>query len=167
MKVLVTQSCPTLCDPLNCNSVHGILQARILERVAILFSRVSPQPRDWTPVSCIAGDSLLSEPPGKLDSSSNPHWEIKNTGKHTMQINTKDSINVFLVCNSSPNWFSNKLHERVVNYKTELMSLYYKKDTNNICVKLSQKREEGMRLQWSKALYAIEIKLVLLQIRLF
>lgn len=47
------------------------------------------------------------------------------------------------------------------------MSLYYKKDTNNICVKLSQKREEGMRLQWSKALYAIEIKLVLLQIRLF
>ena len=55
VKVLVTQSCPTLCDPLNCNSVHGILQARILERVPILFSRVSPQPRDWTPVSYIAG----------------------------------------------------------------------------------------------------------------
>ena len=46
----VAQSCPTLCDP-----VHGILQARILEWVAISFSRGSSQPRDQTQVSCIAG----------------------------------------------------------------------------------------------------------------
>ena len=50
--VLVTQSCPTLCD-LDCSppgsSVHGILQARILEWVAISFSRGSSWPRDWTP----------------------------------------------------------------------------------------------------------------------
>ena len=43
--VLVAQSCPTLCDPMDCNlpgsSVHEILQARILERVAIPFSRGS------------------------------------------------------------------------------------------------------------------------------
>ena len=43
MKVLVAQSCPTLCDPMNCrlpvSSVHGILQARILEWVSIPFSR--------------------------------------------------------------------------------------------------------------------------------
>ena len=42
-KVLVAQSCPTLCDPIDCNlpgsSVHGILQPRILEWVAIPFSR--------------------------------------------------------------------------------------------------------------------------------
>ena len=42
-QVLVIQSCPTLCDPLDCSlpgsSVHGILQARILEWVAIPFSR--------------------------------------------------------------------------------------------------------------------------------
>ena len=42
-KVFVTQSCLTLCDPMDCgppdSSVHGILQARILEWVAILFSR--------------------------------------------------------------------------------------------------------------------------------
>ena len=41
-KVLVTQSCLTLCDPMDCSppgpSVHGILQARILEWVVILFS---------------------------------------------------------------------------------------------------------------------------------
>ena len=53
MKVLVSQSCPTLCDPMDCSppgsSVHGILQARILEWVAIPFSRGSSQPRDQNP----------------------------------------------------------------------------------------------------------------------
>ena len=57
--MLVTLSCPTLCDPMDCSppgsSVHGILQARILERVAISFSRVSSWSKDWTPVSRIAG----------------------------------------------------------------------------------------------------------------
>ena len=55
----VAQSCLTLCDLMDCSSpgssVHGILQARILEWVAISFSRGSSQPRDWTQVSCIAG----------------------------------------------------------------------------------------------------------------
>ena len=59
MCVLVAQSCPTLCDPTNCSppgfSVHGILQARILEWIAIPFSRVSSRPRNQTLVSCIAG----------------------------------------------------------------------------------------------------------------
>ena len=45
MKVLVTQSCPTLCDLMDCSpprsSIHGILQTRILERVAFSFSKVS------------------------------------------------------------------------------------------------------------------------------
>ena len=58
-KVLVTQSCPTVCDPMDCSppgsSVHGVLQARTLEWVAISFSRGSSQPRDWTQISCIAG----------------------------------------------------------------------------------------------------------------
>ena len=53
------QMCPTLCDPMDCSpsgsSVHGILQARVLEWVAISFSRGSSWPRDWTPVFCIAG----------------------------------------------------------------------------------------------------------------
>ena len=55
----VTQLCPTLCDPMDCSppgsSVHGLLQARILEWLAITFSRRSSQPRDQTQVSCIAG----------------------------------------------------------------------------------------------------------------
>ena len=47
------------------SSDHGILQARILEWVAIPFSRASSQPRDWTHVWCIARDTLSSKPPGK------------------------------------------------------------------------------------------------------
>ena len=63
----VAQSCPTLCDPVDCSppgsSVHGILQARILEGVlewvAISFSRAgSSRPRDQTPVSCIGRQIL-------------------------------------------------------------------------------------------------------------
>ena len=55
----VAQSCPTLCDPIDCSlpgsSVHVISQARVLEWVAISFSRGSFQPRDWTQVSHTAG----------------------------------------------------------------------------------------------------------------
>ena len=57
--VLVTQSCPTLCDLMDCSppgsSVHGTLQARILEWITISFSRGSSRPRDQTLVSCTAG----------------------------------------------------------------------------------------------------------------
>jgi len=55
----VLQLCLTLCDPMNCSlpgsSIHGIFQARILEWVAISFSRRSFRPRDWTQVSRIVG----------------------------------------------------------------------------------------------------------------
>ena len=57
MCVLVAQLCLTLRDPMDCGllgSVHGIFQAKILEWVAISFSRGSSQPRDWTQVSCTA-----------------------------------------------------------------------------------------------------------------
>ena len=51
----VAQSCPTLCDPVDCglpgSSVHGIFQAIVLEWIAISFSRGSSKPRDWTRVS--------------------------------------------------------------------------------------------------------------------
>ena len=57
--VLVAQLCPTLCVPMDCSppssSGYGILRARILEWVAISFSRGSSQPRDQTWVSCICG----------------------------------------------------------------------------------------------------------------
>ena len=58
-KVLVAQSCPILCNPMNCSplgsSAHGIHQVRIMEWVAIPFSRGSSQTRDGTRVFHTAG----------------------------------------------------------------------------------------------------------------
>ena len=57
--VLFAQLCLTLCDSMDCSqpgsSIHGVLEARILEWVVIPFSRGSSQPRDQTWVSCSAG----------------------------------------------------------------------------------------------------------------
>ena len=92
--VLVTQSYPTLCDPKDCSSpgssVHGIIQERILQWVAIPFSRRSSRPRDQTQVSCTAGrsfsvwatretpDDLHPNPnmPGKMEAwrDTKDHW---------------------------------------------------------------------------------------------
>ena len=71
---LVTQSCLTLCNPLDCSlpgsSVHGILQTRILEWVAISFSRRSPWPRNWTHshLLCLLHSRQILYPLN--------HWEI-------------------------------------------------------------------------------------------
>ena len=59
VKVKVAQSSPTLCNPIE-YTVHGILQARILEWVAFPFSKESSQPRDRTQVSHIAGGFFTS-----------------------------------------------------------------------------------------------------------
>ena len=67
---IVAQSCPTLCDPLDCSqpgsSLHGILQARILEWVIIPLSKDSSQSRYLTRVFALQVDSLPTEPLGKL-----------------------------------------------------------------------------------------------------
>ena len=81
VKVLDTQSCPTLWNPMYCSpldsSVHRILQARILEWVAIPFSSGSLWPRDQTLVSCIAGGFFTIRARGK------PQVEHKHLGKWT------------------------------------------------------------------------------------
>ena len=74
---LVTQLCLTLCDPMDCrlpgSSVHGILQTRKLEWVAIPFTRGYSQLRNWTQVSCIAGRSFTICVTGKPTSYS---WHL-------------------------------------------------------------------------------------------
>ena len=92
MLVLVAQSCPALCGPQDCRPpvsfVHGILQSRILEWVAIPFSRGSSRLMDQ--VSCIVGRFLPSEPPGKPPGShqinclNNPNYIVsyENRMKH-------------------------------------------------------------------------------------
>ena len=69
VKVLVAQLCPTLCDSMDFNPpgsfVHGIFQARILEWVAISFSRDLPNPGIEPRFPALQAKSLPSEPPGK------------------------------------------------------------------------------------------------------
>ena len=66
---LIAQSCPTLCDPVDCSPpgypVHGILQARTLEWVAIPFSRDLPDPGIEPGSPALQADSLPTEPQGK------------------------------------------------------------------------------------------------------
>ena len=68
-KVLVAQLCLILCDPMDHSSpgssVHGLLQARILEWIAIPFSRGFPDPGIEPGSPALQADSLLSEPPRK------------------------------------------------------------------------------------------------------
>ena len=79
MKVLVARLCPALCDLMDYSlpgsSVYGILQTRILEWVAIPFSRRSSRPRDQTQVSCNTGRFFTTEPPRKP--LSQQIWGIK------------------------------------------------------------------------------------------
>ena len=80
----VTQSCPTPCDPVDSSppgsSVHGILQARILEWVATSFSGVSSQHRDWPRSISMQADSLPSESPGEplIMSAKDPLIQIQD-----------------------------------------------------------------------------------------
>ena len=73
---LIAKPCLTLCDPMDSSppgsSVHGILQARILEWVTISFSRGSSWPREQTHI-CSAGRFFTTEPPGK------PEWDTIQT----------------------------------------------------------------------------------------
>ena len=80
----LAQLCLTLGNPMDCSppgsSVYEIFLARILEWVAISFSRGASWPRDWTHITCIAVRFFTNEPPGKLSSWVGPHktlpWEM-------------------------------------------------------------------------------------------
>ena len=90
VKVLVTQWCLTLCDSMDCSppgsSIHWILQARILEWVAISFSRGSSRPRDQTCISCFAGRFFTSEIPGKTKGDILLWLSLKKKRKKTAKL---------------------------------------------------------------------------------
>ena len=87
----VTQSCPTLCDPMDCSlpssSVHGTFQARILKWFAISFSKGSSPCRDRnriSHVSCIAGRLFTAESPRKPITCHK--WKVKSLSPvHSLQ----------------------------------------------------------------------------------
>ena len=98
--VLVSQSCPTLCNPMDCSppgsSVHDILQSRILEWVTIPVSRRSSQPRDRTWVSCIAGRFFTTWATREA-----PQLGCRECKYSTLQDNTKLLFRVTLLVHTS------------------------------------------------------------------
>ena len=98
---LVAQLCPTLCDPMDCSppgsSVHGILQARIWEWVAISFSRGSSQARDQTQVSHTEGRFFTD-------------WATRETQISCINIKKKKKLwsKEYVLCNSTYIKFKNR-----------------------------------------------------------
>ena len=94
------------------SSVHGILQTRVLEWVAISFSRESSQPRDWTWVPTLQAYSLLSEPTRKAPKecltscSSLRRSEIVQVGSHSEDNWDGKLVNKSLSSELGTNWAS-------------------------------------------------------------
>ena len=105
----------TLCHSRDCSppgsSVHGIIQARILELVAISFSRGSSWLRDWTHVSCIAGIFFTTEPPGKPQSSRILHKFHFLVSQFCNIPKKKKKVGLWISC-SSQHWFNSHYFER-------------------------------------------------------
>ena len=103
------QSCLTPCDPMDCSppgSVHGILQARILEWVAISLSRGSSQPRDWVCFSYInRWDSLPLAPPGL------PSPELVKLKQHSLcRRISVDTSDLYKTCVIFPRGILSRVH---------------------------------------------------------
>ena len=91
----VAQSCPTLCDPMDCSppgsSIYGIFQARILEWVAMSFSRGTSWPRDWTRVSCIVGRHFII---WATLASIKPHPLVSHTWPKTVILSIQNLLGI-------------------------------------------------------------------------
>ena len=111
-EVKVAQLCPTLCYPMDCSlpysSVHGILLARILEWVAIPFSKGSFQPRGWTQVTRIEGRFFTiwaTGMPLKLPGRS-PNSNILNSERICMNPPPRPHVCLWLQCDWTQCWSS-------------------------------------------------------------
>ena len=137
--VKVSQSCPTLCDPMD-YTVHGILQARILECVAILFSRGSSQPRDGTQVSHIAGRFFTSWATGEADLTVwiATNWKILKEG----------GIPDHLTC-----LLRNSMRVKKQQLKKKVKKLKKKKKKQQLEPNMEQQTGSKLGKEYNKAIY--------------
>ena len=92
MSAKLPQLCPTVWDPMDCSppdSVHGIFQARMLELGAISFFRGSPQPRDWTGLSCSSytASRFFTTEPLEKPNRFIIFWKQRHTNRLTKRLN--------------------------------------------------------------------------------
>ena len=120
---LVTKLCLTLCDPMDCNllgsSVHRISQARILQWVAIFFSRGSSPLRDWTRDSCVLHWQADSLPMSHLGS---PSFKKKESEVVKLCLTLCDSMNYSLLGSSIHGIFQARILEWVtISFSRDLL----------------------------------------------
>ena len=114
VKVLVTQLCLTLCDPMDHSlpgsSIHGIFHSRVLEWLAISFSRESSRPRHWTWVSHIAGRCFTISATREKESATNSRRR-KDIIKIRAEINEKEAKETIAKINKTKSWFFEKINK--------------------------------------------------------
>jgi len=119
--VLVMQSRPSLCNPMECSppgsSVHGVLQAEILEWVAIPFSRGSSQPGYWTRVSCIEGKLFTS-------------WATRET--HIIHIYIYNFFFCYLTTEPNPKWYTSCAVFTLGHLAKAVLLTLYCENKNNV-----------------------------------
>ena len=118
MKLKVTQSCPTLCNPMD-YTVHGILQARILERVAFPFSGDLPNPGVKPMSPTLQADSLPAE----------PQEEPRNTGVGDLSLLHQ----IFL---------TQELNQSLLKCRQILYQLSYQGNPSLVCRDPKQKKQQ-------------------------
>ena len=160
MRVLVTQSCLILCDPMDCSPpgspVHGILQARIQEWVAISFSKGFSWPRDQTQVSCIAGRFFTLWTTRKANNQLSGSWNGKvswipldNTEHPTLSCRNCLSLG-WSVIFFLPKWWGAKVSEGLEDEQLEIELVGMSKVTpewNNLGIKQINNQGWG-RYNW-------------------
>ena len=141
----ITQSCLTLCDPMNCSppgsSVHGVFLARILEWVVISYSRGSSPPRDQTHISPTA-------PPGKP-------FQLPFPEKCPLLLNSSCKIHPTktwgCLGEHSP-WdhlnFSSSMHQTKCWFSGKFSSSPPLKDTFKLHLEMLHEYETSLRVQW-------------------
>ena len=138
VKVLVTQSCLTLCNSAVCSppgsSVHGILQERLLEWVVMPFSRVSSQPMDQTQVSCIAG-RLFTIWATREALSNRSHWSASGEKKNTH-------------IHSTSSYCNHRADSPVGAYKSYHCSLKTNQQMNHQCRGSGRVEYSGEEMGW-------------------
>ena len=126
-KIKFAQLCPTLHDPMDC-TVHGILQAKILEWVAYPFSRGSSQPRNWTGVSCITGRFFTNWAIREVHRRKRSHYTASPWGLglcgSLMWVRHTPIHTFYFYGSMSPLWYLNIMTERWWLYQLLIFALW-------------------------------------------
>ena len=169
MKVLVTQSCPALWDPVDCSppgfSVYGILKARILEWVAIPFSSGSARPKDVWNLKCSPTAQLVKNPPamqetwvwslgwedplekGKTTHSSILAWRIPWTIHGAAELDTAEQL---LLSKCTTNWWVKEKRCRLTDTETKLVVTGREREEGKDSIGLGSKRYKLLCIQKAK-----------------